>query len=63
MSVNYAQLKALKGTLCKLRGQKKSAVGMLYGDMLSYNRANDNWEPGRCSFQQDHLGVVVLPTC
>lgn len=45
MSVNYALAEGSERNFMQLAGQKKSAVGMLYGDMLTYNRANDNWEP------------------
>jgi hypothetical protein len=45
MSVNYALAEGSERNFMQLAGQKKSAVGMLYGDMLAYVRANDNWEP------------------
>lgn len=45
MSVNYALAEGSERNFMQLAGQKKSAVGMAYGDMLAYVRANDNWEP------------------
>lgn len=45
MSVNYALAEGSERNFMQLAGQKKSAVGMAYGDMLTYVRANDNWEP------------------
>jgi hypothetical protein len=45
MSVNYALAEGSERNFMQLAGQKKSAVGMLYGDMLSYDRAADNWIP------------------
>jgi hypothetical protein len=45
MSVNYGLAEGSERNFMQLAGQKKSAAGMAYGDMLTYNRANDNWEP------------------
>jgi hypothetical protein len=45
MSVNYALAEGSERNFMQLAGQKKSAVAMAYGDMLTYVRANDNWEP------------------
>lgn len=45
MSVNYALAEGSERNFMQLAGQKKSAAGMAYGDMLTYNRTNDNWEP------------------
>jgi hypothetical protein len=45
MSANYALAEGSERNFMQLAGQKKSAVAMAYGDMLTYVRANDNWEP------------------
>jgi hypothetical protein len=45
MSVNYGLAEGSERGFTQLAGQKKSAAGLLYGDMLAYVRANDNWEP------------------
>lgn len=45
MSANYALAEGSERGFIQLSGQKKSAVGMAYGDALAYVRANDNWEP------------------
>lgn len=45
MSTNYALAEGSERNFMQLSGQKKSAAGMAYGDMLAYVRANDNWEP------------------
>src|SRR5262245_42577111 len=45
MSVNYGLAEGSERNFMQIAGQKKSAVGMAYGDMLTYNRTNDNWEP------------------
>lgn len=45
MSVNYGLAEGSERGFTQLAGQKKSAAGMAYGDLLTYNRTNDNWEP------------------
>lgn len=45
MSVNYGLAEGSERDFKQISGQKKSAAGMAYGDLLSYNRTNDNWEP------------------
>ena len=45
MSTNYALAEGSERGFTQLSGQKKSAVAMAYGDLLTYIRANDNWEP------------------
>lgn len=45
MSANYALAEGSERGFVQHAGQKKSAVAMAYGDMLTYVRANDNWEP------------------
>lgn len=45
MSANYALAEGSERDFKQLAGQKKSAVGMAYGDLLQYDRAADNWIP------------------
>jgi hypothetical protein len=45
MSATYFLAEGSERNFMQLAGQKKSAVAMAYGDMLTYVRANDNWEP------------------
>lgn len=45
MSTNYGGAEGSERGFTQLSGQKKSAAGMAYLDLLSYNRTNDNWEP------------------
>lgn len=45
MSVNYGLAEGSERGFTQLAGQKKNNAGMAYGDLLTYVRANDNWEP------------------
>ena len=45
MSANYALAEGSERGFKQLSGQKKNNAAMAYGDLLSYVRANDNWEP------------------
>lgn len=45
MSANYALAEGSERNFMQLSGQKKNNAAMAYGDMLTYVRANDNWEP------------------
>ena len=49
MSVNYALAEGSERGFSQLSGQKKNGSAMAYGDLLSYVRANDNWEPAGAS--------------
>jgi hypothetical protein len=45
MSANYALAEGSERDFKQLAGQKKNNAAMAYKDLLTYVRANDNWEP------------------
>jgi len=45
MSTNYGLAEGSERDFKQLAGQKKSAAGQAYGDLITFNRTNDNWEP------------------
>lgn len=45
MSVNYALAEGSERGFEQLAGQKKSAAGMAYGDLIAFDRTADNWIP------------------
>ena len=49
MSTNYALAEGSERGFTQLSGQKKDNSAMAYGDLLTYVRANDNWEPAGAS--------------
>jgi hypothetical protein len=45
MSTNYGLAEGSERDFKQLAGQKKSAAGMAYGDLIAFDRTADNWIP------------------